>query len=31
VLTGEFAEDMASEYRQALATGVVGWLDDGLA
>jgi pimeloyl-ACP methyl ester carboxylesterase len=31
VLTGEFAEDLASEFRQALAAGVDGWLDDDLA
>jgi len=31
VLTGEFAEDLASEFRQALSVGVDGWLDDDLA
>jgi pimeloyl-ACP methyl ester carboxylesterase len=31
VLTGEFAEDLASEFRQALSAGVDGWLDDDLA
>jgi len=31
VLTGEFSEDLASEFRQALAVSVDGWLDDDLA
>jgi pimeloyl-ACP methyl ester carboxylesterase len=31
VLTGEFAEDMAAQFREALRTGVDGWLDDDLA
>jgi pimeloyl-ACP methyl ester carboxylesterase len=31
VLTGEFAEDLASEFRQAMKFGVDGWLDDDLA
>ncbi|WP_151083928.1 alpha/beta fold hydrolase [Nocardioides cynanchi] len=31
VLTGEFSEDLASEFRQALSVGVDGWLDDDLA
>jgi pimeloyl-ACP methyl ester carboxylesterase len=31
VLTGEFAEDLAAEFRQALSVGVDGWLDDDLA
>jgi pimeloyl-ACP methyl ester carboxylesterase len=31
VLTGEFAEDMAASYREAVRTGVEGWLDDDLA
>ena len=31
VLTGEFAEDLASEFRQALSVSVDGWLDDDLA
>jgi hypothetical protein len=30
-LTGEFAEDMAASFREALRTGVSGWLDDDLA
>jgi pimeloyl-ACP methyl ester carboxylesterase len=31
VLTGEFAEDMAASFREAVRTGVGGWLDDDLA
>ncbi len=31
VLTGEFAEDLAAGFREALSTGVDGWLDDDLA
>jgi pimeloyl-ACP methyl ester carboxylesterase len=31
VLTGEFAEDLASQFRQAISAGVDGWLDDDLA
>ncbi len=31
VLTGEFAEDMAAEFREAIRAGVDGWLDDDLA
>jgi pimeloyl-ACP methyl ester carboxylesterase len=31
VLTGEVAEDLAAEFRQALSAGVDGWLDDDLA
>jgi pimeloyl-ACP methyl ester carboxylesterase len=31
VLTGEFAEDLAAEFRQAVSLGVDGWLDDDLA
>jgi pimeloyl-ACP methyl ester carboxylesterase len=31
VLTGEFAEDLAAEFRQAVSVGVDGWLDDDLA
>jgi pimeloyl-ACP methyl ester carboxylesterase len=31
VLTGEVADDLASEFRQALSVGVDGWLDDDLA
>jgi len=31
VLTGEFAEDMAAKFREAVRTGVGGWLDDDLA
>jgi pimeloyl-ACP methyl ester carboxylesterase len=30
-LTGEFADDMAASFREALRTGVDGWLDDDLA
>ncbi len=30
-LTGEFAEDMAASFREALRMGVSGWLDDDLA
>jgi pimeloyl-ACP methyl ester carboxylesterase len=30
-LTGEFAEDMAASFREALRKGVSGWLDDDLA
>jgi pimeloyl-ACP methyl ester carboxylesterase len=31
VLTGEFAEDMAAGFREALRIGAEGWLDDDLA
>jgi pimeloyl-ACP methyl ester carboxylesterase len=31
VLTGEFGEDMAAGFREAMRTGVDGWLDDDLA
>jgi len=31
VLTGEFSEDVAGNFREALRTGVDGWLDDDLA
>jgi pimeloyl-ACP methyl ester carboxylesterase len=31
VLTGEFSEDVAGSFREALRTGVDGWLDDDLA
>jgi len=31
VLTDEFGEDIASSFREALRTGVEGWLDDDLA
>jgi pimeloyl-ACP methyl ester carboxylesterase len=31
VLTGEFAEDTAVSFREAVRTGVEGWLDDDLA
>ena len=31
VLTDEFGEDLAAGFRQALQTGVDGWLDDDLA
>jgi pimeloyl-ACP methyl ester carboxylesterase len=31
VLTDEFGEDMASGFREAIRTGVDGWLDDDLA
>ncbi len=31
VLTDEFGEDMAASFREALRTGVDGWLDDDLA
>ena len=31
VLTGEFGEDMAASFREAIRTGVDGWLDDDLA
>jgi pimeloyl-ACP methyl ester carboxylesterase len=31
VLTGEFAEDTAASFREAVRTGVEGWLDDDLA
>jgi pimeloyl-ACP methyl ester carboxylesterase len=30
-LTGEFADDMAANFREAVRTGVTGWLDDDLA
>jgi pimeloyl-ACP methyl ester carboxylesterase len=31
VLTGEVADDLAAQFRQALSAGVDGWLDDDLA
>jgi pimeloyl-ACP methyl ester carboxylesterase len=31
VLTGEFAEDMAASFREAVRVGAEGWLDDDLA
>jgi len=31
VLTGEFAEDLAASFREAVRTGAEGWLDDDLA
>ncbi len=31
VLTSEFGEDMAASFREAVRTGVDGWLDDDLA
>ena len=31
VLTGEFGEDMADSFREAVRAGVDGWLDDDLA
>jgi len=31
VMTDEFAEDMAASFREALVSGVDGWLDDDLA
>ena len=31
VLTGEYAEHLAESFRQAVSTGVDGWLDDDLA
>jgi pimeloyl-ACP methyl ester carboxylesterase len=31
VLTGEFGEDIAAGFREAVRTGVDGWLDDDLA
>jgi len=31
VLTGEFGEDVAASFHEALRTGVDGWLDDDLA
>jgi pimeloyl-ACP methyl ester carboxylesterase len=31
VLTGEFAEDAAANFREALRTGVEGWLEDDMA
>jgi pimeloyl-ACP methyl ester carboxylesterase len=31
VLTGEFGEDLAASFREAVRTGVDGWLDDDLA
>jgi pimeloyl-ACP methyl ester carboxylesterase len=31
VLTGEFGEDMAASFREAVRTGIDGWLDDDLA
>jgi pimeloyl-ACP methyl ester carboxylesterase len=30
-LTGEFAEDMAASFREAVRMGIAGWLDDDLA
>jgi pimeloyl-ACP methyl ester carboxylesterase len=30
-LTGEFGEDLACSFREAVRTGVAGWLDDDLA
>ncbi len=30
-LTGEFGEDLAASFREAVRTGVAGWLDDDLA
>jgi pimeloyl-ACP methyl ester carboxylesterase len=30
-LTGEFAQDLAASFREAVRTGVEGWLDDDLA
>jgi pimeloyl-ACP methyl ester carboxylesterase len=30
-LTGDFSEYLAAEFRQAVAVGVDGWLDDDLA
>ena len=31
VLTGEFGEDMAANFREAVRTGVEGWLEDDIA
>ena len=31
VLSGEFAEDMAANFREALRMGIEGWLDDDIA
>jgi pimeloyl-ACP methyl ester carboxylesterase len=31
VLTGEFAEDLAASFREAVRMGAAGWLDDDLA
>ena len=31
VLTGEFGEDMAASFREAVRAGAAGWLDDDLA
>jgi len=31
VLTGEFGEDLAANFREAVRTGVEGWLEDDLA
>jgi pimeloyl-ACP methyl ester carboxylesterase len=31
VLTGEFAEDMAASFREAVRMSIAGWLDDDLA
>jgi hypothetical protein len=31
VMTGEFGQDMAAGSREAVRTGVEGWLDDDLA
>jgi pimeloyl-ACP methyl ester carboxylesterase len=31
VMTGEFAEDMAASFREAVRVGAEGWLDDDLA
>ena len=31
VLTGEFGEDIAASFREAVRTGVEGWLEDDIA
>jgi pimeloyl-ACP methyl ester carboxylesterase len=31
VLTGEFGEDLAANFREAVRTGVEGWLEDDIA
>jgi pimeloyl-ACP methyl ester carboxylesterase len=31
VLTGEFGEDLAAQFREAVRTGIDGWLEDDLA
>lgn len=31
VLTGEFGEDMAASFREAVRTGIEGWLEDDIA